>query len=88
MFGLFPRKGTIAPGADADILIFDPKRKHTISVKNQHMRVDYSAYEGLEVTGKVEKVLSRGRVIIDGDKYLGKPGDGGFLKRGVSQYGR
>ena len=88
MFGLFPRKGTIAPGTDADILIFDPKKKHTISVKTQHMRVDYSAYEGLQVTGKVEKVLSRGRVIVDSDKYLGKPGDGGFLKRGVSQYGR
>ena len=88
MFGLFPRKGTIAPGTDADILIFDPKKKHTISVKTQHMRVDYSAYEGLQVTGKVEKVLSRGRVIVDGDRYLGKPGDGGFLKRGVSQYGR
>ena len=87
LFGLFPKKGTIAPGTDADIVIFDPKKKHTISVKNQHMRVDYSAYEGLEVTGKVETVLSRGRVIVDGSDYLGKPGDGVFLKRGVSGYG-
>ena len=86
MFGLYPKKGTIAPGADADIVIFDPKRKHTISVSNQHMRVDYSAYEGKEITGKVETVLSRGRVIIEGDKYLGKAGDGAYLKRGVSQF--
>jgi dihydropyrimidinase len=86
MFGLYPKKGTIAPGADADIVIFDPKKKHTISVKTQHMRVDYSAYEGKEITGKVETVLSRGRVVIDGDKYLGKMGDGVYLRRGVSQY--
>ena len=86
MFGLYPKKGTIAPGADADIVIFDPKKKHTISVKTQHMRVDYSAYEGKEITGKVETVLSRGRVVIDGDKYLGKMGDGVYLRRGTSQY--
>lgn len=86
MFGMYPKKGTIAPGADADIVIFDPKKKHTISVKSQHMRVDYSAYEGREVTGKVETVLSRGRVVIDGGEYLGKKGDGVYLKRGVSQY--
>jgi dihydropyrimidinase len=86
MFGLYPKKGTIAPGADADIVIFDPKKKHTISVKTQHMRVDYSAYEGKEITGKVETVLSRGRVIIEGDKYLGKMGDGVYLRRETSQY--
>ena len=86
MFGLYPKKGTIAPGADADIVIFDPKKKHTISVKTQHMRVDYSAYEGKEITGKVETVLSRGRVIIEGDKYLGQMGDGVYLRRGTSQY--
>jgi dihydropyrimidinase len=61
MFGLYPKKGTIAPGGDADIVIFDPNAKHVISVDNQHMRVDYSAYEGMEVTGKVVSVLSRGR---------------------------
>jgi len=86
MFGLYPKKGTIAPGADADIVIFDPKKKHTISVANQHMRVDYSAYEGLEVTGKVQTVLSRGRVIVDKDEYLGTPGDGVYLKRGTTTY--
>ncbi len=85
MFGMYPKKGTIAPGSDADIVIFDPKKKHTISVKTQHMRVDYSAYEGREIVGKVETVLSRGRVIVDGDKYLGKAGDGVYVSRGVSQ---
>jgi dihydropyrimidinase len=86
MFGMYPKKGTIAPGGDADIVVFDPNRKHTISVDNQHMRVDYSAYEGLEVTGKVESVLSRGRVIVDNGDYVGKPGDGAFIKRGLNQY--
>ena len=86
MFGRYPKKGTIAPGADADIVIFDPKRKHTLSVKTHHMRVDYSAYEGKEIMGKVETVLSRGRVVVDGPSYLGKAGDGVYLKRGTSQY--
>jgi dihydropyrimidinase len=86
MFGMYPKKGTIAPGGDADIVVFDPGKKHVISVDNQHMRVDYSAYEGLEVTGKVETVLSRGRPIVDEGSYVGKPGDGEFLRRGPSQY--
>ena len=86
MFGLYPKKGTIAPGADADIVIFDPKKKHTMSVKTHHMRVDYSAYEGREIMGKVETVLSRGRVVVDGPSFLGKAGDGVYLKRGTSQY--
>jgi dihydropyrimidinase len=86
MFGMYPRKGTIAPGGDADIVIFDPNLKHTISVDAQHMRVDYSAYEGMEVTGKVESVLSRGRLIVDDGDYVGKPGDGEFIKRGLNQY--
>jgi dihydropyrimidinase len=86
MFGMYPTKGTVAPGADADIVVFDPGKRHVISVDNQHMRVDYSAYEGMEVTGKVEKVLSRGRVIVNDGEYVGKPGDGQFLRRGTSQY--
>ncbi|HUG74421.1 MAG TPA: dihydropyrimidinase [Acidimicrobiia bacterium] len=86
MFGLYPKKGTIAPGADADIVIFDPNKKHTITHDTQHMRVDYSAYEGMEVTGKVDTVLSRGRVIVDKGDYKGKPGDGAYLRRGTSQY--
>ena len=79
IFGMFPKKGTIAPGSDADIVIFDPNEKHVISVDNQHMRVDYSAYEGLEVTGKVKCVLTRGRIIVENDEYLGKAGDGRYL---------
>ena len=86
MFGLYPQKGTIAVGADADIVIFDPNEKHVISVDNQHMRVDYSAYEGFEVTGKVKCVLTRGRIIVENDEYLGNPGDGRYLKRGTNQY--
>jgi len=81
LFGLYPRKGTIAVGSDADLVVFDPKRKHTISAKTHHMRVDYSMFEGIEVTGMPDVVLSRGRVIVEGDKFLGRPGTGEFLKR-------
>jgi len=85
-FGLFPKKGTIAVSSDADIVIFDPNRKETISVGNScthHMRVDYNAYEGFEVTGFTETVLSRGKIIIKDCEYMGKKGDGQFLKRGL-----
>jgi len=85
-FGLFPKKGTIAVGSDADIVIFDPNRKETISVNNtctHHMNVDYNAYEGFEVKGFTETVLSRGKVVIDNCEYVGKKGDGQFLKRGL-----
>lgn len=85
-FGLFPKKGTIAVGSDADIVIFNPDRKEIISVNNactHHMNVDYNAYEGFEVTGFTETVLSRGKVIIDNCEYVGKKGDGQFLKRGL-----
>src|SRR5215212_8118888 len=81
IFGLFPRKGTIAPGSDADIVIFDPEKTQRLSVKTLHMKVDYNPYEGREVTGVTETVLSRGRVIIDNGKFTGKAGGGAFLKR-------
>jgi dihydropyrimidinase len=81
IFGLYPRKGTIAVGSDADIVVFDPNRKHTISVKTHHMRVDYSMFEGITVTGMPDVVLSRGRVLVDGENFYGKPGTGNFLKR-------
>src|SRR5213594_3649086 len=81
LFGLYPRKGTIAVGSDADLVIFDPHRKHTISAKTHHMRVDYSMFEGIQVTGMPDTVLSRGRVVVDGDKFLGRAGQGEFLKR-------
>ncbi|HJQ69275.1 MAG TPA: dihydropyrimidinase [Blastocatellia bacterium] len=83
LFGLFPRKGTIAVGSDADIVVFDPNREETISAATHHMNVDYSAYEGMKVRGVTRTVLSRGRVIIEDGKYTGKPGDGQFLKRGA-----
>jgi dihydropyrimidinase len=81
LFGLYPRKGTIAVGSDADLVIFDPKRRHIISAKTHHMRVDYSMFEGIQVTGMPDVVLSRGQVIVDGDKFLGRAGRGEFLKR-------
>jgi dihydropyrimidinase len=83
MFGLFPRKGTIAVGSDADIVVFDPERAQTISASTHHMNVDYSAYEGRRVQGTVETVLSRGRVIVEAGEFRGKAGDGRFLKRGT-----
>jgi len=81
LFGLYPRKGTIAAGSDADLVIFDPTRKHTISAKTHHMRVDYSMFEGIEVTGMPDVVLSRGRVVVEREKFLGRAGQGEFLKR-------
>ena len=83
MFGLFPKKGTIAVGSDADIVIFDPQREQTLSLKTSHMNVDYNAYEGRRIRGVVETVLSRGKVVIEAGDYKGKPGDGRFLKRGT-----
>ena len=81
IFGLFPRKGTIAPGSDADLVLFDPERRQTLSAKSLHMRVDYSPYEGREVVGAVETVLSRGRVVVENGKFTGRAGAGNFLKR-------
>jgi dihydropyrimidinase len=81
LFGLFPKKGTIAVGSDADIVVFDPKAEMTISAETHHMNIDYNAYEGMTVTGVTETVLSRGKVIIEHGKYVGTPGDGRFLKR-------
>ena len=82
MFGLFPKKGTIAIGSDADIVIFDPNKDQTLSVKTHHMNVDYSAYEGKTIKGVVETVLSRGAIVIDKGEFKGKSGNGQFLKRG------
>lgn len=86
MFGLYPRKGTIAVGSDADIVILDPDATRTISAESHHMWVDYSAYEGWEVTGVVQKVFSKGRLIVSDGQYSGEPGHGEYLRRGLSQY--
>jgi len=84
IFGLFPKKGTIAVGSDADIVVFDPDEEMTISAKTHHMRVDYSCYEGMKVRGVTKTVLSRGEVVIDEGKYVGRAGHGSFLKRGLA----
>jgi len=81
IFGLYPHKGTIAVGADADLVVWNPEKKHILSQKTLHMRVDYSPFEGQEVTGAAEYVLSRGNVILEDGKYVGKKGDGRFVKR-------
>jgi dihydropyrimidinase len=81
LFGLYPRKGTIAVGSDADLVIFNPHRQHTISAQTHHMRVDYSMFEGIAVTGMPDLVLARGRVVVEGDKFLGRAGQGQFLRR-------
>jgi len=85
LFGL-PRKGVVAVGADADLVVYDPKREHTISAQTHHMAVDYSCYEGRSVTGGADVVLSRGKIIVDGEEWLGQAGDGRFLKRQRSAF--
>ncbi|MEV5703849.1 dihydropyrimidinase [Actinoallomurus sp. NPDC052274] len=86
MFGLYPRKGTIAPGADADIVIYDPDATQVMSAETHHMNVDYSAYEGRTVTGRVQTVLSRGEVVIDDRSYTGRAGHGRFVARETCRY--
>jgi dihydropyrimidinase len=81
IFGLYPRKGALLVGSDADIVIWDPEKKVTHGVAHSHQRTDYNLYEGWELTGMPEKVFLRGKLIVDGEQWLGKPGDGQFLKR-------
>ena len=82
IMGMFPKKGTIAVGSDADIVIWDPRATHTISAKTHHMRVDYNPYEVRKVKGRPVVVMSRGEVIVEKDKFLGRKGRGRFIKRG------
>ena len=86
MFGLYPQKGTIAPGADADVVIYDPHVRQTVSATTHHMNVDYSAYEGRTLTGQVETVLSRGELVIDKREFTGRAGHGSFTPRATCQY--
>src|SRR5215471_4278644 len=81
LFGLYPRKGTIAVGSDADLVIFDPNAEHVISAKTHHMRVDYSMFEGIRVKGMPRTVLSRGRPVIESGKFVGRAGSGEFVRR-------
>src|SRR5438034_10372907 len=81
IFGLFPRKGTIAPGSDADVVVFDPNRTITLAARTLHMNVDYNPYEGRQVIGAADTVLSRGRPVIENGKFVGRAGAGSFIKR-------
>ncbi|MGF6881327.1 dihydropyrimidinase [Nocardia sp. GAS34] len=87
MFGLYGRKGVLAPGADADVVIYDPNGHTSIGLnKTHHMNMDHSAWEGYEIDGHVDTVISRGKVVIDDGKYLGRKGDGRFVRRDPCQY--
>jgi dihydropyrimidinase len=81
LFGLYPRKGTIAVGSDADIVIFNPNHEEIISAKTHHMRVDYSMFEGIQIKGAPKTVFSRGKAVIDANQFVGRPGSGQFLRR-------
>jgi dihydropyrimidinase len=82
---LYPRKGAIAVGSDADLVVYDPGATHVLGAASHHMNTDISAYEGLEVTGRTETVLLRGEVILHDGEFVGGPGAGRFLKRGANQ---
>ena len=87
MFGMYGTKGVIQPGADGDIVVYDPAGHTSIGLeKTHHMNMDYSAWEGYEIDGHVDTVLSRGKVVVDDNQYLGAKGDGRYFKRGLSQY--
>ena len=85
MFGLYPRKGVIAAGSDADVVVYDPRATQRLGAATHHMNLDHSAWEGFEVTGRVERVWSRGTLVVDRGTYLGRAGHGRYLRRGLSQ---
>ncbi len=84
MFGMYPNKGTIAVGSDADIVVYDPSASFVYTPDTIHMNIDYTAYDGMEINGKPDVVLSRGKVVVENDQYVGRKGDGRYLKRGTS----
>jgi len=87
MFGMYPKKGIIAPGSDADIVVWDPKAKTKIGINDKHhMNTDHSAWEGTVIDGKVDTVMSRGMIVMENDKFTGRKGHGKYVKRGLSQY--
>ena len=86
MFGLYPRKGVIAPGSDADIVLYDPAGRTTISASTHHMNMDHSAWEGYQISGRVDTVLSRGEIVVQDGSFHGRKGRGQFLRRGLSDY--
>jgi len=92
IFGMAPKKGTLSPGIDADIVLFDPLKKWTMNCASLHMAADWSAYEGIKITGKIKMVFSRGELIIDGEKCLAEKGRGRYiyrkLKKGIFPFNR
>ncbi|GAB6902417.1 dihydropyrimidinase [Kineosporia succinea] len=86
MFGMYPRKGVIAPGSDADVVLYDPAAPTRVSVETHHMNIDYSAFEGFELTGGVRTVIARGRTVLDRGTFTGVQGHGQYVKRELSQY--
>ena len=88
LFGMYPRKGAVAVGSDADLVIYDPNRKRVISAASHHMDVDYSCYEGRTVQGASDVVMSRGSVVVRNGEFTGRKGHGTFLKRGLADYAR
>jgi len=80
IFGMYPKKGIIAPGSDADIVVFDPKKKHSLNAADLHMGTDLSVYEGMEVTGWPTVTILRGKVIVENEKFVGTRGEGQFIK--------
>jgi dihydropyrimidinase len=86
MFGLFPKKGQIAPGSDADIVLYDPKASYVISAETHHMNVDYSAYEGKQITGHVVRTISRGADVVVDDEFVGHAGHGTFQTRKTNDF--
>ena len=86
MFGLYPQKGAIAPGCDADIVIWNPEAEYNISVETHHMNIDYSMYEGKQIKGNAETVISRGEIIIENKRFIGKSGRGKYIKRGLPEF--
>jgi dihydropyrimidinase len=88
LFGMYPHKGAIVAGADADLVVYDPNRKHTISARTHHMAVDYSCYEGRSVQGGSDVVMSRGSVVVRNGEFTGKKGAGRFIKRTTADYAR
>jgi dihydropyrimidinase len=88
LFGMYPKKGSITVGADADLVVYDPNRKRTISASTHHMDVDYSCYEGWSIQGASDVVLSRGSVVIRDGEFTGRKGHGRFIKRAPADYAR
>ena len=86
MFGLYPTKGVLAPGADADVVLYDPSAQTRLGVETHHMQMDHSAYEGLVIDGGVDTVISRGTVILRDGAFTGRAGHGRYVRRGLSQY--